>query len=305
MVRRILITGANKGIGLAVVSRCLIDEQDTHVIMACRSAKRGEDAKAQLTSDNPAWKERLTVLEMDTAADESVLAAKATLVGQLGSTPGTLYGIVNNAGIGWGTVAEVLNVNTRGPKRVDDAFIPLLDPSKGRIVQMSSGVASGCVSRSSAERQKLFTDPSVTWAQIDGVMTEAEGYPTGAKEFGEHGIGASMGAYGLSKALLCAYTMLVAREHPGLKVNSCSPGMIATDFFSSALPWWVPVPNAFLRFLATQMMNAKTPDEGTVSTMHLLFADGLEGNGRYYGSDAKRSPLDAYRSPGSPPYEGP
>ena len=37
---------------------------------------------------------------------------------------------------------------------------------------------------------------------------------------------------------------------------------------------------------------------------HLLFGE-LEGNGRYYGSDAKRSPLDKYRSPGSPPYEGP
>ena len=55
-----------------------------------------------------------------------------------------------------------------------------------------------------------------------------------------------------------------------------------------------------VRFLAEA-----APDEGTVSTMHLLFADGLEGSGRYYGSDAKRSPLDRYRSPGSPPYEGP
>jgi carbonyl reductase 1 len=35
--------------------------------------------------------------------------------------------------------------------------------------------------------------------------------------------------------------------------------------------------------------------------MHLLF-DELEGNGRCYGSDAKRSPLDRYRAPGSPPY---
>ena len=52
-------------------------------------------------------------------------------------------------------------------------------------------------------------------------------------------------------------------------------------------------------------LTGKTPDEGTVSTMHLLFADGIEGNGRYYCSDAKRSPLDVYRSPGSPPYEGP
>jgi carbonyl reductase 1 len=37
--------------------------------------------------------------------------------------------------------------------------------------------------------------------------------------------------------------------------------------------------------------------------MFLLFGQ-PEGNGRYYGSDAKRSPLDRYRSPGSEPYTG-
>ena len=48
---------------------------------------------------------------------------------------------------------------------------------------------------------------------------------------------------------------------------------------------------------------ALTPDKGTKSTMHLLFAD-LEGNGRFYGSDAKRSPLDKMRSPGEPEFTG-
>ena len=31
----------------------------------------------------------------------------------------------------------------------------------------------------------------------------------------------------------------------------------------------------------------------------------LKGNGWYYGSDALRSPIDRYRAPGDPPYEGP
>ena len=33
MVRRVLITGANKGIGLAVARRCLLDQEDTHVVL--------------------------------------------------------------------------------------------------------------------------------------------------------------------------------------------------------------------------------------------------------------------------------
>jgi hypothetical protein len=47
----------------------------------------------------------------------------------------------------------------------------------------------------------------------------------------------------------------------------------------------------------------KTPREGTVAPMHLLFGE-LEGNGHYYGSDALRSPLDRYRAPGSPAHTG-
>ena len=47
----------------------------------------------------------------------------------------------------------------------------------------------------------------------------------------------------------------------------------------------------------------KSPAEGARAPIHLLCGE-LEGNGRYYGSDAKRSPLDRYREPGSPPYVG-
>jgi hypothetical protein len=50
-------------------------------------------------------------------------------------------------------------------------------------------------------------------------------------------------------------------------------------------------------------MGMKPPAAGARAAMFLLFGD-PEGNGRYYGSDAQRSPLDRYRSPGDPPYTG-
>ena len=50
-------------------------------------------------------------------------------------------------------------------------------------------------------------------------------------------------------------------------------------------------------------LGMKPPAAGAKAPLHLLFGE-LEGNGRYYGSDAQRSPLDRYRSPGSPPYTG-
>jgi hypothetical protein len=48
----------------------------------------------------------------------------------------------------------------------------------------------------------------------------------------------------------------------------------------------------------------KPPQAGTVAPCFLLFGADV-GSGRFYGSDAQRSPLDRYRAPGSAPYEGP
>ena len=117
---------------------------------------------------------------------------------------------MQGGGIASGTVSEILNVNVRGPKRVDDAFVPLLDPKAGRVVQMSSGAASGCVSRCTEARQKFFIDTQVTWAQISALLTEVEALPGGAKDLEGAGLGASMGVYGLSKACLMSWRIAIS-----------------------------------------------------------------------------------------------
>ena len=104
----------------------------------------------------------------------------------------------------------------------------------------------------------------------------------------------SLSPYGLSKACANTYTLILARENPQLHINACTPGFIATDMnrhFSDS------------QNKSPAELGMKPPSEGTRSTMHLLFGE-LEGNGRYYGSDALRSPLDRYRSPGDPSYTG-
>jgi NAD(P)-dependent dehydrogenase (short-subunit alcohol dehydrogenase family) len=97
MVRRVIITGANKGIGLAIANRCLQDHNDAHVIMACRSVARGEAAAANLIAANPEWKKRILVIEMDVSSDDSVKAAAAKLKTELeGAEMPLLYGIVKS-----------------------------------------------------------------------------------------------------------------------------------------------------------------------------------------------------------------
>merc|ERR1712196_289912 len=89
-------------------------------------------------------------------------------------------------------------------------------------------------------------------------------------------------AYGISKASLSAYSMVLARTHPHITSSCISPGFIDTAIVAG--------------FGAK-----KPPSEGTVSIRHCLFSP-LPGNGWYWGSDAQRSPLTVTRDPGTPPY---
>jgi len=100
--------------------------------------------------------------------------------------------------------------------------------------------------------------------------------------------------YGLSKACANSYTLCLAREHPSLSINACTPGWIDTDLTRY---------HAEASGKSPTELGMKPASQGTRSALHLLF-EALEGNGRYYGSDAVRSPLDAYRAPGDPPFQG-
>ena len=196
-MRTVLVTGANKGIGLAVVRRCLIDFEDVRCVMACRSTKRGEAARKKLISKNAAWGNRTYVLSMDQSSDESVKAAEETWAktGFGGGEGGEkeIYAVVNNAGIASGSAEVILNVNVRGVKRVCDAFLKYVDKTNGRITMMSSGAGPGCVERCSSERQPFFLRDDVTWKDIEEVIDEAEGLEKAGKRLEDAGLSQLIG----------------------------------------------------------------------------------------------------------------
>mmetsp|Transcript_3255 Transcript_3255/g.4433 ORF Transcript_3255/g.4433 Transcript_3255/m.4433 type:complete len:162 (-) Transcript_3255:312-797(-) len=160
----------------------------------------------------------------------------------------------------------------------------MLDKKDGRIVNVSSGLASAymkgsmgkrLVGKTSKEEKAPLLSFEVTWEQIQEVVALEK--KAGGGEID------GLSAYGLSKAGLTAYTMYLAKKYPNITSSSCSPGFIATAM--------------------TKGFGAKlTPMEGTVSLSHCLFGK-LGGNGWYFGSDAKRSPLDKARDPGDPEYK--
>lgn len=265
--RRILVTGGNKGIGKALCKQLV--EANFHVLLGSRDEARGAAAVGEIAEATRC--DRIEFLPLDVSQDSSVTSA-AQLVASKYGTESSLYAVVNNAGIGFGnTVRDTLNVNFFGPKRVCDAFIPLLCPSTGRIVNTSSASGPMFVANASRQQRSTLVDSNVTWDGLQSLINDS--------------LESTRDAYGFSKACLNAYTVILAREHPNLLINAMTPGFIDTD-------------------LTRGMGATKPPAEGTKAALHLLLFE-LEGNGRFYGSDAVRSPLDRYRNPGDPPYEGP
>jgi NAD(P)-dependent dehydrogenase (short-subunit alcohol dehydrogenase family) len=293
-MRRILVTGANKGIGLAIVTAILDEHDDTFVFLGSRDPARGQAAREGLVEAHPTWAERLEALELDVTSDASVSAAAHRIAARFPAEVTPLYAVVNNAGIGLGSSEPraVLEVNTHGVRRVSEAFLPLLRPSDGRIVNITSASGPSFVRTCSRQRQRLFVDPEVTWPQL-GAFIEEYLSLDGSEAFAATGLGDG-DPYGFSKACTNAYTVLLAREHPNLRINACTPGFIETDLTR---------PYAESAGKAPKDLGMKPPAAGARAPMFLLFGD-PEGNGRYYGSDAQRSPLDRYRAPGSEPYTG-
>lgn len=128
-----MITGANRGIGLALTIELL--RRGDHVVAAARNPWGG--ALGELGAAHPA---ALLPLELDVTSDESVAAAKAALDGR------PIDVLVNNAGIHGprGTESalamdfdvwrEVFEVNVYGPLRVSQALLANVEAGSGRKI---------------------------------------------------------------------------------------------------------------------------------------------------------------------------
>jgi len=247
--RHILVTGGTGNIGLALCTQ--LAKAGYSVLLCARNREKGEAAVKQLSRHGAV---RLVLL--DVGNKDSVQAAAQSLADV------KLFAIVNNAGVmARGASRVALDTNLCGTMSVCRAFIPFLE-ERGRVVNVSSASGPWFLNKASAQVKAVLMNPGVTWAEI-----EEQAHALAGKD-----------DYGLSKACINAFTMLLAREYPQFRINACSPGYIPTA--------------------------SAAEKKGTVAIKYLLFDD-PPGNGRYYGSDAKRSPLDCNRDPGSPPYDGP
>ena len=141
----VLITGANRGIGLALASEFL-KEGDSVIAAARDPDKAGELRELEKSADG-----RLAVHRLDVADADSVKAVTEALT----PGPGSLDILINNAGVfpeeGNETLEELdlalfdtaFATNVTGTARVCQALLPLLRKGDNpRIVNISSGAGS-------------------------------------------------------------------------------------------------------------------------------------------------------------------
>jgi NAD(P)-dependent dehydrogenase (short-subunit alcohol dehydrogenase family) len=138
----VLITGANRGLGLEFVRQYAADGWQVYASYRDLSSASKLRRLANTSEDN------VRIMALDVTDPSSVKAAVTKLEGQ------AIDLLLNNAGVGgargqiignidYAAWEKVLEVNTMGPLRVSEAFVDLVARSKRKlIVTLTSGMGS-------------------------------------------------------------------------------------------------------------------------------------------------------------------
>ena len=164
--RLVVVSGANRGVGLGIVHQLLQLDRDVHVAVLARSLPSAEQACASL--EGSSGSSRAHAVQCDVTDDASCQAAAATIATLGGSS---LMALVNNAGVAvdlpwfptpWpaSAAADTLAVNLWGAARLTRALEPqLLAAEDGRVIFVSSGGGRANMRRMAPERREQLYPP--------------------------------------------------------------------------------------------------------------------------------------------------
>jgi len=224
---RAVVTGCNKGVGYYIAQQLVA--RGIQVIAACRNPTLGEQAASELGAE---------FVPLDLASPDSI----SQFVDTVRTKFETIDILVNNGAIAFkaadptpfaGQTSPTLAINYWGTVQLTDQMLPLLRQAADRrkhtswIVNVAS--MAGKLRQVSPELQQRFCSETLDRDELTTLMRRFEE----AAQVGDHReLGFSNSNYGMSKLGLIAYTKMVAREEPQLRVNCCCPGYCDTDMSS-------------------------------------------------------------------------
>ncbi|TVU03013.1 hypothetical protein EJB05_51477 [Eragrostis curvula] len=252
-----LVTGGNRGMGLeicrqlassglTVVLTARDDKKGTEAVDKLRESRLSDVVFHQLEITDPASAARLADFVKNKFGKIDVLVNNAAImgvtmdVGDQAAVGEAIAGKDVNETAEWlkqrttqttKEAEDCVKINYRGTKNVTEALLPLVQSSPdGRIVNVTSQF--GLLRFFSGEelRQELSRIDTLTTQRLDELSAqflvdirsgelEPRGWPTDRV----------YSAYMVSKALVCAYTRILARENPALRVNCVHPGYVETE----------------------------------------------------------------------------
>ena len=279
------VTGANKGIGLAIVRQLALqyplssfNNGPLLIYLTARNEERGKAAldsinsdatlkKAQaLQADGGPSEVKFLPLDID---DQDSIKAFASKIKE--SHPDGIDFLINNAGVALNgfninVVKDTLHCNYYGTLAMTQLLLPQIR-NGGRLVNVAS-VGGKLGSKYSAAVKSRFLGTK----SVDDVTKLMEEF-TSAVEKGSYKRDWPGAAYGVSKAGEIAFTKCIAMDNAkkGSKtlINSCCPGYVNTDM--------------------TKGNGVKSPDEGAQTPVLLALGDIKGANGQFWKEEREIS----------------
>jgi len=271
MTKVAVVTGSNKGIGLAIV-RALCKSFKGDVYLTSRDVKRGAEAVKLLEGEGLSPKYH----QVDVTDSASIAKLRDHMTGKYGG----IDVLVNNVGIAFknadttdfGIQAVVsMKTNYYGTISASDALIPTVK-SGGRVVNVSSTVSFMSLKKCSEENKRFFRAEDLT---EEALTEKMEDFVAHAKKGTHVAAGYSDSAYGMSKVGMTCLTRIWAKKlraegKSDVVINACCPGWVRTDMGGAK--------------------GAKSPDEGAITPVYLamLPAGVNEPHGKFFSDKTVR-----------------
>lgn len=271
--RSVLVTGANRGIGLAITVQLVA--RGAHVIMACRSGI--PEVMDVVRREAARFSKEHGMSPMGTVdavkLDLSDLTQTLSVADELAEDGITLDVVVLNAGI-----------VTKGARKTKDGYDEMFQVNYlSNVAFVTRLLERGAIANHSFADARIDESdnkpflPRIVFVSSESHRTARPLDIAKLGTFAPYGMRETVSEYGYHKLLIETWAKELTRRLDGeVSVHTCCPGAVATDIAREAPNWVKPLLDPTIRRLF------KKPEDGAIPAVWLSCARPIEGQTGLY-----------------------